>query len=102
TGFRRLSRGVVRFEGRPITRLPPHRIARCGLVRTYQKTEVFPELSVFECVRIGLLNRLEASLLDVMLGKREVASFTAAAPAAIRDILETVGLEDKAEHAARE
>src|SRR6185437_943732 len=102
TGFRRLSRGVVRFEGRPITRLPPHRIARRGLVRTYQKTEVFPELSVFECVRIGLLNRLEAGFLEVMLGHREVAAFTAAAPLAVREILETVGLERKAGHAARE
>jgi branched-chain amino acid transport system ATP-binding protein len=102
TGFRRLSEGTVRFEGRSITRLAPHRIARRGLVRTYQKTEVFPELSVYECVRIGLLNRLDAGFLEVVLGSRAVAAFIAEAPAAVRDILATVGLERKADYAARE
>jgi len=102
TGFRRLNRGAVTFEGQAITGLPPYRIARRGLVRTYQKTEVFPELSVFECVRIGLLNRLDAGFFEVVLGGRRVEAFVAEAPRLVRDILATVGLERKATYAARE
>jgi branched-chain amino acid transport system ATP-binding protein len=102
TGFRQLNRGAVNFEGNAITGLPPYRIARRGLVRTYQKTEVFPELSVFECVRIGLLNRLDAGFLEVMFGGRKVEAFVAEAPGLVRDILATVGLEHKISYAARE
>jgi branched-chain amino acid transport system ATP-binding protein len=102
TGFRRPSRGAVTFDGQPLAGLPPYRIARRGLVRTYQKTEVFPELSVFDCVRIGLLNRLDAGFVEIMFGGGRVAAFVEAAPGLVRDILATVGLEHKADYAARE
>jgi branched-chain amino acid transport system ATP-binding protein len=102
TGFRRPSRGAVTFDGHPLAGLPPHRIARRGLVRTYQKTEVFPELSVFDCVRIGLLNRLDAGFVEIMLGRGRVAAFVESAPGLVREILATVGLEHKADYAARE
>ena len=36
SGFLRADGGTVSFEGRRIDRLPPHRIARSGLVRTFQ------------------------------------------------------------------
>jgi branched-chain amino acid transport system ATP-binding protein len=101
TGFRRPSRGTVVFDGQRLAGLPPYRIARRGLVRTYQKTEVFPELSVFECVRIGLLNRLDAGFLEIMLGGGRVGAFVEAAPGLVRDILATVGLEHKADYTAR-
>ena len=48
TGFGVPDAGAVRFEGRPITGLPPHRIARRGLVRTFQLTRVFAAMSVLD------------------------------------------------------
>jgi branched-chain amino acid transport system ATP-binding protein len=48
TGFGVPDSGAVRFEGRPITGLPPHRIARRGLVRTFQLTRVFAAMSVLD------------------------------------------------------
>ena len=48
TGFERAARGVVRFEGRSIFGLPPHRIARRGLVRTFQLTKTLGVMSVLE------------------------------------------------------
>src|SRR4051794_24522735 len=102
SGFRRPTAGAVRFDGTRITGLPPYRIAHRGLVRTFQKTEVFPELSVTECVRIGLLNRFPPSLAEVLLGARRVGAFTAAVPATVERILDRVGLARKAGNAARE
>lgn len=45
--------GKVIFKGEDITGLPPHEICRRGLSRTYQKTSIFQDLTVFENVRLG-------------------------------------------------
>jgi len=54
TGFQRPTSGRVLHEGVGITGWRPHRIAARGLVRTFQKTSVFPGLSVMENVLTGL------------------------------------------------
>ena len=43
--------GAIRFEGRDITALPPETRVAMGIARTFQITEIFPELTVFENVR---------------------------------------------------
>jgi branched-chain amino acid transport system ATP-binding protein len=45
--------GQIFFDGRDITRLSAHKRVELGMARTFQITEIFPELSVFENVRIG-------------------------------------------------
>ena len=47
------SAGRVVFDGRDVTGLPAHARVRLGMARTFQITEIFPELSVLENVRIG-------------------------------------------------
>lgn len=49
--------GRIEFRGRDITHLPPHRVAHLGLARSFQNTSVFPELSVFENVRVAVQAR---------------------------------------------
>ncbi len=53
SGNLRPDSGRVIFKGKDITGLPPHEICRRGLSRTYQKTSIFPDLTVFENVRLG-------------------------------------------------
>jgi len=53
TGFYTPTEGRVLFRGEDITRLKPHAIARCGMVRSFQKTNVMKTLSVFENVLAG-------------------------------------------------
>ncbi len=53
SGFYLPSAGTIWFDGRDITPLPAHKRAMLGMARTFQVTEIFPELSVFENVRIG-------------------------------------------------
>jgi branched-chain amino acid transport system ATP-binding protein len=46
--------GRVEFDGRDITRLPPHRRAACGISRTFQITNLFPSLTVRENMELAL------------------------------------------------
>jgi len=48
TGFTRADAGSVRFDGRDVTGLRPHQIAQAGLVRTFQITREFPDMTVLE------------------------------------------------------
>jgi len=52
SGFFRPTAGRILFDGIDITRLPPHRRVAIGMARTFQITEVFPELSVYDNVQI--------------------------------------------------
>jgi branched-chain amino acid transport system ATP-binding protein len=51
SGFFPPSSGTISFDGRDITGLSTHQRVSLGMARTFQITEIFPELSVFENVR---------------------------------------------------
>jgi branched-chain amino acid transport system ATP-binding protein len=48
------SRGRIWFEGEDITGLPQHTVARRGIAKSYQITNIFPHLSVLENVRVAV------------------------------------------------
>jgi branched-chain amino acid transport system ATP-binding protein len=48
------TRGTVEFEGRDITGLEQHRFAHLGIAKSFQITNVFPQLSTRENIRVGL------------------------------------------------
>ena len=45
--------GEIKFDGQNITGLPPYRIAKLGIARTFQVPEIFPSLNVQETVHVG-------------------------------------------------
>jgi len=51
------SQGEVRFDGRAVTRLPPHRLARLGIGYVPEDRRIFPRLTVLENLRVGLDRR---------------------------------------------
>jgi ABC-type branched-subunit amino acid transport system ATPase component/ABC-type branched-subunit amino acid transport system permease subunit len=57
TGVLPPSRGRILFKGEDITRLPAHAVSRRGIARSYQITNIFGDLSVFENVRIAAQSR---------------------------------------------
>jgi branched-chain amino acid transport system ATP-binding protein len=96
TGFLRPTKGEVRFKGVSLNGLKPHQVADLGLVRTFQRTSVFQNNTVFENVLIGLHRRGRAGVLDTLLAlPRERES-----EQELRDeawsILKFVGLERRA------
>ncbi|MBI2458721.1 MAG: ABC transporter ATP-binding protein [candidate division NC10 bacterium] len=53
TGHLAPSAGRIRFDGDPITGLPPHAVARRGISRSFQRTNLFPKLGVLENLRLA-------------------------------------------------
>jgi branched-chain amino acid transport system ATP-binding protein len=56
TGFLPPDSGRISLEGRDVTGLPPYRLFRAGLSRTFQITSVFSDLSVLENLQVALLS----------------------------------------------
>jgi branched-chain amino acid transport system ATP-binding protein len=61
SGLHQPTTGSVRFAGRPITGLPPEVVNRRGLAKTFQITNVFPEISVLDNVRVAAQSRTPES-----------------------------------------
>jgi len=55
TGKYPVTSGRIRLKGEDVTHLRPHQINRRGLSRSFQVTNLFPRLSVFENLRCGVL-----------------------------------------------
>jgi branched-chain amino acid transport system ATP-binding protein len=96
TGFQRSTNGDVHYRGHILTGMKPHEIAKLGLVRTFQRTSVFRERSVFQNVLTGLHCSGRSSLWDSFLhSRREITSERELADSA-HEILRFVGLERRA------
>ena len=59
SGFVVPTSGSVAFEGRDITGLAPHKIARRGIVRSFQINSIFPHLTVLDNVKVSLESKTE-------------------------------------------
>ncbi len=62
TGQFRPSAGRILFQGRDITGLKPHRVARLGIGRSYQRTNIFPSFTCLENCWLAAQSRLPSSL----------------------------------------
>jgi branched-chain amino acid transport system ATP-binding protein len=61
SGLHAPTAGRVRFQGREIAGLAPEAINRLGIAKTFQITNIFPEISVFENVRVAAQSRARES-----------------------------------------
>ena len=95
TGYRQPTRGSVTFAGAALSGLAPNAVARRGVVRTFQKTEVFPGLTLKECVRMGSLCHQHFSVWETIARGRRLREFEAAANARALELLDFVGLAGK-------
>jgi len=86
SGFYRPDEGEVRLDGVRLTALSPDRVCRLGVARTFQKLRPFAGLTVLGNVMVGALTRTK----DVRHAREQA-----------REIVERVGLADKADAHAR-
>jgi branched-chain amino acid transport system ATP-binding protein len=87
--------GSIRLDGEPIDKLPTYRRARLGIGRTFQRIEVFPELSV----RDHLLVAVRAQRGDGALWK-DLLNLSQPKPVEVETVervLDLVGLRDVAD-----
>jgi len=100
TGYLRPLRGRVLWDDVPLSGQRPCDIARRGLVRTFQKTSVFPALSVRDNVMIGLHLRGHGRTLGILAGRRAVRVEEARLGAEADGVLEFVGLRHRRDDVA--
>ena len=85
--------GQVLHKGADITGAAPHRICRRGIGRSFQHTNIFPRLTVFECIQAAYIAH-----------HRRGTDFWGRADRLYRDettaLLERLGLADKADELA--
>lgn len=68
SSFLRTTSGEVIFDGNKISNLAPHIVARMGIVRTFQETTIFKNMTVRESVVVAHHIRSKANLLGYFLG----------------------------------
>jgi len=90
SGFFPPTSGSIHFEGRDITKLPEHERVKLGMARTFQVTEIFPELTVRENLRVPV-----EVAAGHRLKPRTSRADKAAAAARIEELLEMGGLSGK-------
>ena len=95
SGDLRPSAGTVRYRGRDITAWPAHKVARLGIGRSYQKTNIFPDHSAFENCRLAAQARLPGAF-DMLRPATSRADVLTRA----RRALEQCGLADRAQRRA--
>lgn len=90
SGMYKVSGGSISLNGNEITDKEPYEINRMGLSRSFQVTNIFPKMSVFENVRNGLLyhSGCKYSFWRSANGRHDVTERT-------NEILRSIGLEKK-------
>lgn len=101
SGFIKPTKGRVDFAGEDITGLLPNQIARKGAVRTFQHTSVFSEMSVFENVIVGQYLHMSRHMWDAFFRRRKYRQTEAAMEKKAVEILDLMGLLEKADYSAK-
>lgn len=101
TGVYRPTKGEILLEGRPVTGLPPHRINRLGMARTFQNIRLFGSLDVRMNVRTSFIARLRGGLLEVVRRGRTFRSEESEIREEGRRLLAYFGLGEAALHPSR-
>jgi branched-chain amino acid transport system ATP-binding protein len=96
TGFYLPRQGQVRFQGREITNWKPHRIARLGLTRTFQLTQLLARATVLDNVLTGMYMHCGENLWDAVSHSQEGNPKERKLRTRAREIMEFVGIADDA------
>lgn len=85
--------GNIEFEGESIVRLPPHKIARLGIARTFQNTELFEHETVLKNMLIGRHVHRKTNLLSELLFLPGVAKQELRFREIVEDVIDLLDLQ---------
>lgn len=100
TGIYHQSAGKVILEGKDVTGLPPERLARFAMVRTFQNIELFGGMTVLENVMVGMHTKGSSGLLACALKMPWSIIEERRIREGSKKWLEFTGISDLAEHTA--
>jgi branched-chain amino acid transport system ATP-binding protein len=101
TGFYRPTSGQVVFNGQSIGGLPPHRLCRAGIARTFQNIRLFTNETVLENVMLGRHLRQKTSWLQYLAFLPSALRETREMRRQCMELLDEVGLADVAHEKAQ-
>ena len=93
--------GHVSFNGHVITGLPPHEVARRGIVRTFQETSIFKEMTAMQNVIVAHQLRCRASSLGIYFSSAAARADEERFQISAGDILDYLGLSGVKQMVAR-
>ena len=93
TGYHRVDSGRVLFQGKDITNWPPHKIARLGIARAFQISNIYLALTTYENIRQAILAQQKKTLNFFTPASRLAKEET-------RKLLEVAGLSRHADTVA--
>lgn len=96
SGFQPADGGQWYLDGRELTGLAPHRIARAGLTRTFQTVRAYDELTLLENLCVAAQENDGVSWMQALVRGKTLRSADAAAQARGLELLATVGLANYA------
>ncbi|MGE0232210.1 MAG: ABC transporter ATP-binding protein [Flavobacteriaceae bacterium] len=96
TGMRPLSAGEIYFRGECVTKAPAHTRSPKGMARTFQIVRLFHGLTVLENILLGFHPKFPDGALRSLLAGRRLARQEKAARDRALELLEFVGLADRA------
>ncbi|HUQ76240.1 MAG TPA: ABC transporter ATP-binding protein [Burkholderiales bacterium] len=96
TGYIKPDRGTIQYQGRDITALAPRDITRLGICRSFQIPQLYPSLTVFENMMVGVGIVLRNAHLAgfFRLREGEVPGYGKPAHEVAEHLLERFGLLD--------
>ena len=95
-GIERPTAGEVIFQGENVAGLPPHKIARAGLTRSFQTVRAYDELTLLENLCVAAQETDGVGWLQALWRGKPLRAAESAAEARAHDLLATVGLADYA------
>ena len=101
TGFYRANGGDVRFQGRSVLKLRPHRITRKGMARTFQNLRLFKNMTVIENVMSGMHCRTRVGALGAVLRHTTQRSEEAEIRRVAEECLDFVGIPGHSDRLAK-
>ncbi|WP_017294417.1 ABC transporter ATP-binding protein [Geminocystis herdmanii] len=96
SNFLKADTGKVLFEGKPVQNLNPHEIAREGFIRTFQVARVLSRLTVLENMLLGSQKQTGENIFSVLINQGKIRREEKENKAKAMNILESVGLAEKA------
>ncbi|MFJ1128711.1 high-affinity branched-chain amino acid ABC transporter ATP-binding protein LivG [Bordetella bronchiseptica] len=99
-GFYKPIAGEIVMDGKPITGMPSHKVARHGLVRTFQNVRLFKQLTVLENLLVAQHTQVEARLLPGLLKLKSYRQAEAEALTRAAQWLDFMGLREFANREA--
>jgi branched-chain amino acid transport system ATP-binding protein len=100
TGLYRPDAGGFSFDGAPLPAAAPHRVAECGIARTFQNIRLFANMSALENVMVGRHARTRAGVIGAVLRDAATRAEEAAITRRAHALLEYVGIAARAQDTA--